>query len=245
VQELTLTISTSRQANEVKLVHSKDKTSSVSIKYFVDDSQQEWRLYKHITVREYTREGIFSSPEDQEAYPSVDLTLNVARRPKFYYWNAFFVTFLVTVCSLAAFSIKCHLNANRLQITCTLLLTLVSLRWTMGGRPLPPTVSYLTPLDKYAIMSMCLLVLECLWHAGVGSMMEGEEKCVASVYASFDFNAFVAFFCMHGLAQVVFIVWMARSAYTRRNELSRMELDYARQMLSKRTARLKSVFYGV
>lgn len=86
---------------------------------------QEWRLYRHITVREYVRESVFSA----EAFPALDLTINAARKPTFYYWNAFFLIFLITMASLSIFSIRCHLNANRIQTVCTLLLTSVTFKW--------------------------------------------------------------------------------------------------------------------
>ena len=44
VQDLTITITTPKQTNEVELIHCKDKCSSVNIKCFIDT--QEWRLYK-------------------------------------------------------------------------------------------------------------------------------------------------------------------------------------------------------
>lgn len=97
--------------------------SSVNHKCFKDS--QEWRLYRHITVREYVRESVFSA----EAFPALDFTINAARKPTFYYWNAFFLIFLITLASLSIFSIRCHLNANRIQTVCTLLLTSVTFKW--------------------------------------------------------------------------------------------------------------------
>ncbi len=96
VQELTITISTPTHSSEVKLVHCKDKTSSVNIKYFIDS--HEWHLYKHISVREYSREDVFLTHADskEEAYAAIDLSIHAARRPSFYYWNAFFLIFLIT-----------------------------------------------------------------------------------------------------------------------------------------------------
>lgn len=97
--------------------------SSVNHKCFKDS--QEWRLYRCITVREYVRESVFSA----EAFPALDFTINAARKPTFYYWNAFFLIFLITMASLSIFSIRCHLNANRIQTVCTLLLTSVTFKW--------------------------------------------------------------------------------------------------------------------
>lgn len=76
-------------------------------------------------MREYVRDSVFSA----EAFPALDLTINAARKPTFYYWNAFFLIFLITLASLSIFSIRCHLNANRIQTVCTLLLTSVTFKW--------------------------------------------------------------------------------------------------------------------
>ena len=156
LQELTVSLSTPKPTNEVKLVHCKDKASSVNIKYFVDS--QEWRLYKHVTVREYVRDSDFTD----ELYPAVDLTISAARRPTFYYWNAFFLIFLITLCSLTTFSIKCHHNYGRIQTTCTLLLTSVSFKWVIN-RSLP-TVSYMTSRADLADAVAARKAAELLYH---------------------------------------------------------------------------------
>lgn len=121
------------------------------------------------------RESVFSS----ETFPAIDLTIHAARRwvfykwitwylifnkkkfssrPTFYYLNAFFLIFLITVASLSIFSIRCHQNQNRIQTTCTLLLTSVTFKWITNRSP--PTISYMTSLDKYSIT--CILLL-CKW----------------------------------------------------------------------------------
>lgn len=123
LQSLTVSLSTPKQENEIKLIHCQDKTSLVNVKCFV--ASHEWSLYSHVQAREYLRDGVFCD----EAYPAIDLTISASRRPGFYYWNAFFLIFLITLFSLTTFSIKCHQNYSRIQITCTLLLTSVSFKW--------------------------------------------------------------------------------------------------------------------
>ena len=70
-------------------------------------------IKRHISVNEFLRESVFS----RETFPALDLTINAARRPTFYYWNAFFLIFLITLTSLSIFSIKCHMNHSRIQTT--------------------------------------------------------------------------------------------------------------------------------
>lgn len=236
VQNLTITVSSLRQASEIELYQSKEKPSSVNIKAFVDS--QEWKLYNHITVSEYLRDSILSV----ETFPAIDITINVARKPTFYYWNAFFLIFLITMASLSIFSIRCHLNQNRIQTTCTLLLTSVTFKW-ITNRSLP-TVSYMTSLDKYSIACMLLLCAQCLWHAISSSMLEIEQKCDYP-FAMYDHVAFLFFCSVFSLIQVVFFVWLFKNAYRRRRLLNRQEMDYANELKGKRSTRLKSMLYGI
>ena len=46
VQQLTITLTTAKHANEIKLMHFKDKASSVNTKCFIDS--QEWKLVEKI-----------------------------------------------------------------------------------------------------------------------------------------------------------------------------------------------------
>lgn len=236
VQNLTISISSLKQASEIKLYQSKEKPSSVNIKAFVDS--QEWKLYKHITVSEYLRDSILSV----ETFPAIDITINVARKPTFYYWNAFFLVFLITMASLSIFSIRCHLNQNRIQTTCTLLLTSVTFKW-ITNRSLP-TVSYMTSLDKYSIACMLLLCAQCMWHAISSSMLEIEQKCDYP-FALYDHIAFLFFCSVFCLIQVVFFIWLFKNAYRKRRLLNRQEVDYANELMGKRSTRLKSMLYGI
>ena len=68
----------------------------------------------------------------------------------YYFFNAYFLIFLITVSALTIFSVDCKMPQSRLQTTFTLLLTSVSFKWVIN-RSLPH-VSYLTSLDKYAIV---------------------------------------------------------------------------------------------
>ena len=134
VQNLTITICTPKHENELVLAHCRDRPSCINIKCFADS--QEWKLYEMVESREFFRKSVFSN----ETFSALDLTINAARRPSFYFWNAFFLIFLITLSSLSVFSIRCHMNHSRIQTTSTLLLTLVTFKWIITNRSLP-TVS--------------------------------------------------------------------------------------------------------
>ncbi|CAF5028104.1 unnamed protein product, partial [Rotaria sp. Silwood1] len=93
----------------------------------------------------------------------------IARRSNYFYWNGYSLILLITLASFCIFAIPTHFTGNRIQISCTLLLTSITFRWTMN-RSLP-TISYLTTMDKYAIMCIFHLVIHCIWHAIIGFLI--------------------------------------------------------------------------
>jgi hypothetical protein len=236
VQDLTITLSTPKQENEIKLIHSINKHSSVNTKCFVDS--QEWRLYKHITVREFLRDSVFSL----ETYPAIDLTINAARKPTFYYLNAFFLIFLITLSSLSTFSIRCHMNQSRIQTTCTLLLTSITFKW-ITNRSLP-TVSYMTSLDKYSLSCLLILCALCIWHSLISVFLDIEQKCNFP-YSYYDHIAFVVFLTVFILIHVVLFCWLFHIPYEKRRILNKQEMDHTNEMMGKRSTRLKSILYGL
>ena len=235
VQNLTLTISTSKHSNEITLLHSKEIYSSVNVNCFLD--HQEWHLYKHVRVNEFLRESVFTS----ETFPAIDLTICVARRPAFYYLNAFFLIFLITISSLAVFSVNCSLPQNRLQTSCTMLLTSVTFKW-ITNRSLP-TVSYMTSLDKYSLGCIILVSLQCIWHGVIGFLNHTEGKCLEQ-YAKFDLFAFIVTCSLFCLLNISFIIIFIRNGFCKRRGLNRLETDYINNLVGKRVTRLKSMFHA-
>ena len=178
----------------------------------------------------------------RETFPAIDLTINAARRPTFYYWNAFFLIFLITISSLSIFSIRCHLVQHRIQNTCTLLLTSVTFKW-ITNRSLP-TVSYMTSLDKYSLTCMLFLCITILWHSSISATMGVDQTCDYPI-SLYDHIAFVFFCFVFLLIHFVFIFWLVRIGYSKRRHLNKKELDYANATMGKRSTRLKSMLYGI
>ncbi len=72
--------------------------------------------------------------------PKIVATVYCSRKAGYYFFNAFFLIFLITSSALTIFAIDCKLTPNRLQISYTLLLTSISFKWVVN-RSLP-TVSF-------------------------------------------------------------------------------------------------------
>lgn len=190
-------------------------------------NSQEWHLYRHIKVNEYLRDAEFSF----ETFSAVDLTIHAARNPTYYLLNIIFLNFLITLSSLAVFSMRCHLNPNRIQTECTLLLTSVTFKWATN-RYLP-TVSYMTQLDKYQMVCMLLLFGQIIWDAVISSMLSMDAKCVYP-YSFYDLIAFGVFSLVFLVKTLAFLGWLMWHVFFKRSTLKREEIGYTLRMAVNR-----------
>ena len=209
VQDLTITVATKKPGNEVNFeILQKKETKKITISDTLDKSI--WRmhdaLFTKLTVisRQYTHKTL--------TYPGILVAAKVFRIPRFFYWNAILPILLVTLASLAPFVVDIKIPQSRLPSTCTLMLTSVSLRWTIGR--LLPTVSYLTPLDKYSLCSMLIITMELLYHAIMGAIFPNlKEKDAYNI----DKGFFKLFCILILLKQVIFFIWYLRIKKKREN----------------------------
>ncbi|CAF0905355.1 unnamed protein product [Adineta steineri] len=148
VQDLSISIGSMLYNDRVILVVDPYHGSGVNREAFVD--QQEWKLYAYVdTLQRYVTEFLFRDTDDEEDESNQIENINNKEDRK-----------------RSILTVTCH-AANRIQTSCTLLLTSITFRWTVN-RSLP-TISYLTSMDKYAILCMGTLAILCLWHAVVGA----------------------------------------------------------------------------
>ena len=83
MQDLTVTVSTERDENEVEFVEDKNESSAVNVESFVDE--QEWELYKYIAVwSKINQEAIRSS---NKRHPTFSVACKASRRSGFFIWN--------------------------------------------------------------------------------------------------------------------------------------------------------------
>lgn len=134
------------------------------------------------TINELVKNMKRKSQENEDFSASINHASKIsatcfsARRPGYYIFNAYFLIFLITSVALTIFSINPKLPQNRLQTNCTLLLTSVSFKWVIN-RYLP-TVSYLTSLDKYAIVCITYLCFLSVWHSIIGSFWSAPDALI-------------------------------------------------------------------
>jgi hypothetical protein len=190
-----------------------DKLSQIDNKashIFVD--QQKWNLYKLVKVSHtpsYDSTGIsiakaYVKKEGQAKSPKLVASCFCARKPGYYYFNAYLIIFLITSLSLTVFSIDHRLPQNRLQTGFTLVLTSASFKWVIN-RSLP-TVSYLTSLDRYAIICIIYLCVLCFWHSIAANSSWSEETA-----QRLDFYMLISFVIIFALIHFVFFIWFVRA----------------------------------
>ncbi|UJR10810.1 hypothetical protein I4U23_014997 [Adineta vaga] len=220
VQDLSITVSTTRTVNEVLLTADTHQLSAINTHAFID--QQEWRLHEHVE----TSTKLLSSPftPSQNQHPAFSATCHAARRPGYFYWNVYFLIFFITVMAFATFSVTYNLPQNRLQLSFTLLLTAVTFKWVVV-RCLP-TISYLTTLDKYVLLSMVMLCVVCVWHAIIA-------VCPTDVAQHWDNVALITLGVIYTLFHVIFFLWMYFVIYRRRRIMKRKDKEYSKTRMER------------
>jgi hypothetical protein len=161
IQSLSITITSSRNKNEIQFIHSTQSESTINTNDF--QQQQEWNLYSHVEV---SKKYIYDAWNKHER-PCFTISSTISRRPGYYLYNAYMLIFLISILGFVPFSISCTLPHFRISTTCLLILSSINFRWIVTQKL--PTVSYLTTLDKYAIGALIFLVCLCVWHAFIGS----------------------------------------------------------------------------
>ena len=218
IQDLTITVATKKPGKIVIFKLLQEELKNIQISHTLDKSM--WKMHDVLITKEDNihREYSFGSHN----YPAVTVSAKVSRLAGFFYWNAIIPILLVSLASLAPFVVDIKFPQSRLPATCTLMLTSVSIRWTIG-RSLP-TVSYLTSLDKYSLASMFIITMELLYHGIMGAVFPMlPEKQAYRI----DHFAFV-FFCLLILTkQFIFAYWIYKVKHNR--EKSHQEFSFPDQ----------------
>ncbi len=129
--------------------------------------------------------------------PKLAVSCYVSRRPGFFIINGFFINFLITLMSFTVYSINNKESQYRLQSTFLLLLSAISLKWTIINRALP-SVNYSTLLDFYQILNILFICLKAAWHAF--------DSVILYTY-HLDYFSLEFFIIIFILKHIFFFVW--------------------------------------
>jgi len=190
VQNLNITMISNHSASKCILTSQASKLSTIVSEGFRDI--QEWYLYDLVGCEEnQISQSGYSA--DNEKHSKIVFFSAVARRPTYFYWNAFFMIFIINTLSFNMFSIPFTSVGQRLQTTVTLILTLVSFKWVIN-RNLPP-IAYLTFLDLYSILSIFFISVTLTWHAIVGYFHETFSKDADKIFLTTSGIIYIMYHC--------------------------------------------------
>ena len=201
LQELTLKISTKYPDTMVKLIENQSEPCSISTEIFLN--QQEWDLFDYVKTSKLTVADAFKNYNRCV----FSVTSFIARKPEYYYNNAYMLIFIITVLGFVPFSVVPTSPSARMSVAGIFILTQVNFRWIITQRI--PSVAYLTSIDKYAIGNLFFLTLFAFWHAIIGSTCF--QSFSADYISQIDMIACITFgvaFVIYNLAAILELVRM-------------------------------------
>ncbi|XP_045177557.2 cys-loop ligand-gated ion channel-like isoform X6 [Mercenaria mercenaria] len=228
VQDLTITVASELPISECELVEDKDEHHVVNRQSFVDE--QEWHLYVHTECNK--KELVIDQVDNSVKRSALSVKCRAARRPGYFVWNIFMITFLICSLAFATFSVEKDLPQNRLQLSFTLVLTAVAFKSVVNSSL--PRISYLTYMDKYLLVSMVMLSAVCTWHAIVTRLNYNRK------YADHVENIVLTILSvLYIVYNIGFIVIIYLFPCKKRRIMSQKDKEYKR---NRRSFRQKSVY---
>ncbi|UJR11307.1 hypothetical protein I4U23_015488 [Adineta vaga] len=249
VQDLSISVTSMFFHDKVILIADPSHFSGINREAFID--QQEWSLYEHIdTKQRFIKEFLFRNEDDdgnddnyQESNGQqmknvmtaedrkrsvLTVTCHAARQSQYFFWNGYCLILLITLVSFCTFGIPLQYAVNRLQVSCTLLLTSITFRWTIN-RSLP-TISYLTSLDRYGIAGIFNLVFHSIWHSTLSAVIWQKTPDYHVPKHSWieylDHGMFVLFFSVFLVYHVLMIIWLYRVPLHYRKRMKQKDDQY-------------------
>ncbi|CAF1525936.1 unnamed protein product [Adineta steineri] len=246
IQDLSISLTSMFFIDKVILIADPNHFSGINREAFVD--QQEWSLYEHVdTKQRYINEFLFQTNDDDDDDDDQDndnqqitnntenrkrsiltVTCHAARHFEYFFWNGYCLILLITILSFCTFGIPLQNLVNRLQVTCTLILTSITFRWTVN-RSLP-TISYLTSLDKYGLLCIFNLVFHSIWHSTI-SVIAWEHTTNYSVAKNswimyLDRGAFCVFLGLFIILHIGMIIWFYCVPFKHRKQMKQKDDRY-------------------
>lgn len=208
VQTLTIEVKTGRSLREVTLIESKEKFSCLNPNALMN--AEEWTIQSCLRVNA----SVIQNEISMENYSAFSVSVTASRIPRFYFYNLFFLIFLITVIGLTRFTVTCDLPQVRLIIDQMVTLTLITFKSVVNANL--PNISYLTSVDKYLLFSIIFIMLQCIYDGVIGVMT---PPICAAPYGFYDLMAFVSSTALIIVANFIFMIWLIFFAYKNRKHL--------------------------
>ncbi|XP_067667672.1 cys-loop ligand-gated ion channel-like [Haliotis asinina] len=221
IQDLSILITSESPPTDVELVELNSTVSHVNVDSFVD--QQEWGLYDFVVGEKRLMPNEYSSIKYKR--PGFIFRCCAVRKVGYFTWNIMLVITMISSLSFAAFSVDRELPQRRIQLSLTLILTMVTFKFVASQSV--PKLSYLTYLDRYILLSMSFLFLVCCWHAVVALYKSDDDTA-----GMMDYCAFFTFLGLYLFGQLTFVVIVGSKFAFKRRQKERLEEEYQKKLES-------------
>ncbi|XP_064646448.1 cys-loop ligand-gated ion channel-like [Lineus longissimus] len=225
VQALSVTVTSHRSDTEVELLEDTDQASTIQMDSFKDAS--EWHLYKHVdiskkvTTKEYTN--------SKYKYSVILGSCFAVRKYGFFLWNVLLIMLFICSLGLCTFSVSVVLPQNRLQLSFTLVLTIVAFKYVINQSL--PKISYLTYLDIYVLVSLTMLFLICCWHSVLSQLQEFGFSESTQYWA--DKYGLYSFAVLYVIFHIIYITGITVKNVRRRVDLRNAEKKHKARVLAE------------
>ena len=162
-----------------------------------------WKLYDHVNFKSHLISNDIpqvSGTDQSDLYDAIHsnsaitMQCRVSRKPGYFVINCLMPVFMITLCVFFTFMMDHKRYQYRFALLFTTMLTSITFRWAIHGRVLP-TVSYLSFLDVYCVMSILTVFSAMISHT-VWLVIYKRDEVLALQYDSY---------AMMTLAIVVFL----------------------------------------
>ena len=93
-------------------------------------------------------------------------------------------------------------------------------------------------MDKYAIISIFILIVLCVWHAIIGAIVFIEVQTSSittdNLYVWIDRYVFLIFSILYGLLHLLMVVWYYKVPCRTRREMEQRDQHYRNQLKLQR-----------
>lgn len=225
VQRLNINIVSMQPSSKCLLFQNETSPSYILLDNFHDS--QEWHLYNFVGVEEKGRLSSKFSVSNR-VHSTIKFYCVVARKPGYFYWNAFYLIFIISALSFNIFSLPYTSTPQRMQSTTTLILTSVSFKWIVN-RSLPP-IAYLTMLDVYSILIISFMAILTTWHAIIGYFFaSGDSTMLDKIFLIVVASVYVT-------GHLIFIFYIFFYGFRPRRYYSSQESNYEKKVSKIREA---------
>lgn len=227
-QELGIIICSYYGPKYVKIVADSEKISTIHPRAFHSfHEQQKYMLHSMVkvdTIASYEIDTEYKHIASKTSSDCLSISVTLTRKANFFILNNFSTVFIITLLSLTLFSATPLNVSNRLSAVFTLLLTLFAFKIVTSTHL--PTISYLTLIDKYQVMSIVFLSVLSVWFSLLVSIgfTEDEIRRIDRI----SFLVFIGIFIAMNVSIIVMLLISVRKI----NNLQRQDEEFRAMLKS-------------